>query len=415
MTGRHLPVCLRLPPLRQGGQGSISRSHSAAAGPLIASRIDRDVGDPSHLVPSSGPGPPDRGGSAPAQLAAIARFDPLDCGALSRDCWSELPGHERGASPARRLQTRVVWWIKYYVDGRPARDLTMKEAARKLLKQMSCEKLFQPYSLSVDAMVMCWRLASSSLPWLDDPTSGTLESVLVNRTARCDSEEALVIGDIDVVDAHHHLWDLRGPLRYPWLTDEPHEFFLGDYQAICRNYLPDDYRRDAQQQRVVRTVHVEAECDRSMQVAETRWLTDMHARYGMPNAIVAHASFDREDTEAILAAHAAFPLVRGIRSKPRTTTGPDKRLASGTPGTMTDPRWLAGFALLDKHGLTYDLRVPPWHLEEAADVARGFPRTPMVLNHTGFPWDRSVEGLRSWWRGMEALAGCPNVHVKTRS
>jgi predicted TIM-barrel fold metal-dependent hydrolase len=35
-----------------------------------------------------------------------------------------------------------------------------------------------------------------------------------------------------------------------------------------------------------------------------------------------------------------------------------------------------------------------------------------VLNHTGFPWDRSEEGLVVWRRSMEAVAREPNVHVK---
>src|ERR1051326_1469677 len=79
---------------------------------------------------------------------------------------------------------------------------------------------------------------------------------------------------------------------------------------------------------------------------------------------------------------------------------------------MQDERWLRGFALLGKYGLSWDLRVPFWHLEEAAAVARVFPGTPIVLNHTGFPWDRSEEGLAAWRRGMAVLAREPNVHVK---
>jgi len=35
-----------------------------------------------------------------------------------------------------------------------------------------------------------------------------------------------------------------------------------------------------------------------------------------------------------------------------------------------------------------------------------------VLNHTGFPWDRSEEGLAGWRRAMEVLAREPNVWVK---
>jgi predicted TIM-barrel fold metal-dependent hydrolase len=74
--------------------------------------------------------------------------------------------------------------------------------------------------------------------------------------------------------------------------------------------------------------------------------------------------------------------------------------------------WLRGFALLEKYRRSWDLRVPYWHLAEAAEVARQFPRTPIILNHTGFPWDRSEEGLAAWRRGMEAVARQPNVHVK---
>ena len=218
-------------------------------------------------------------------------------------------------------------------------------------------------------------------------------------------------GAVTLIDAHHHLWDLRAN-RYPFLSDrpEPH-FFLGDYAAIRRDYLPADYLRDAQGHNVLATVHCEAEMDRSRQVAETAWLSDVAARHGFPAAIVAHAWFHTDDAEEILAAQAAFPLVRGIRSKPVTAARPQDR-APGAPGTMQDESWLRGFALLDKYGLSWDLRVPSWHLEEAAAVARQFPRTPIVLNHTGFPWDRSEEGLAAWRRGMEAVAAQPNVHVK---
>ena len=217
--------------------------------------------------------------------------------------------------------------------------------------------------------------------------------------------------DIEIVDAHHHLWNLGG-LYYPFLTDAAKEdFFLGDNSPIRKNYLPEDYRRDSSRHNVIKTIHVEAECDRANQVAESEWITQINAEYGFPNAIVAHAWFDEENSEEILAAQAALPLVRGIRSKPVTASSPDGK-RPGEPRTMQDPKWLAGFSLLEKYDLSWDLRVPCWHLEEAAEVARSFPGTRIVLNHTGFPWDRSEEGLALWRRGMRALADAPNVHVK---
>ncbi|MEB6590741.1 MULTISPECIES: amidohydrolase family protein [Pseudomonas] len=216
---------------------------------------------------------------------------------------------------------------------------------------------------------------------------------------------------LPLIDAHHHLWDL-GNGRYPWLQDEYHEdFFLGDYRHLCRDFLPEHFLALSQRQRLVGTVHVEAERARDEQVAETRWLEQVHARFGFPNAIVAHAWFDREDSADILAAQAARPLVKGIRSKPVTSASPHVSV-TGARGTMQDPRWLEGFSRLANHDLSWDLRVPPWHLVEAAEVAAMFPRIRIALNHTGFAWDRSPEGMARWRKGLEALALQPNVHIK---
>ena len=216
---------------------------------------------------------------------------------------------------------------------------------------------------------------------------------------------------VTLIDAHHHLWKI-GQNKHPSLRGPQHATsFIGDNTAIRRDYLPEDYRRDAANHNVLTTVHCEAEWVRDDQVGETRWVTAMHERYGLPGAIVAHAWFDPPNAEEIVAAQAANPLVRGIRSKPVTAASPDT-MTPGAPGTMQDDTWLRGFALLDKYKLSWDLRVPFWHLEEAAAVARAFPKTLIILNHTGFPWDRSEEGLAAWRRGMAALAREPNVWVK---
>lgn len=218
---------------------------------------------------------------------------------------------------------------------------------------------------------------------------------------------------ITLIDAHHHLWDLDSH-RYPWLQDQPDPgFFLGDYRALRRNYLPPDYLADSAAHRVLATVHCEAEHERADQVAETRWVHEQHARYGFPNAVVAHVWFHEPNCEEVLGRHLDYPLLRGIRSKPVTAPRPELAASvRGQPGSMQDDAWLRGFALLAKHGLSWDLRVPYWHLEEAAEVAAAFPTVPIVLNHLGFPWDRSAVGLDGWRRGMRALAAQPNVSVK---
>ena len=50
---------------------------------------------------------------------------------------------------------------------------------------------------------------------------------------------------------------------------------------------------------------------------------------------------------------------------------------------MDDPKWRRGYALLEKHGLSFDVQTPWWHLDALAELARDFPNTQIVIVHTG--------------------------------
>jgi predicted TIM-barrel fold metal-dependent hydrolase len=216
---------------------------------------------------------------------------------------------------------------------------------------------------------------------------------------------------IPVVDAHQHFWDIARNY-HPWLCDAvPIPFRYGDYSTLRHNYLPPDYRRDSAAFRVVKTVHVEAEWDRAVPVDETRWLESIHREHGLPSALVGHAEFDRGDIAEVLAGHAQSPLMRGIRHKPHAASDP-RDARRGESGSMDDPRWRSGYALLERHGLSYDLQTPWWHLDAAADLAADFPRTPLIINHTGLPADRSAESLAGWRRALAVAAAQPNVFIK---
>ena len=216
--------------------------------------------------------------------------------------------------------------------------------------------------------------------------------------------------DFPIVDAHQHFWEI-GHGRYPWLERETVPFRYGDYQALRRTYLPPDYFADAAGQGVVATVHMEAEWDPADPVGETRWIERLQAATGFPTVCVAQAWLERDDAPSVLAAQAASPLVRGIRQKPRAAAAPD-RVEKGAPGSMGDPAFRRGYALLERHGLSYDLQTPWWHLEEAAELATAFPRTTVIVNHTGLPADRSEAGLAGWRAALRTVAECRNVFLK---
>ncbi len=224
-------------------------------------------------------------------------------------------------------------------------------------------------------------------------------------------QEIESLKSLPVIDAHHHFWDLERNY-HPWLCDEPLiPFRYGDYRPLRRSYMPEDYFRDTASFDVVASVYVETEWDPRDPVGETRWVHQIAERYGYPNAVVAQAWLDRDDVEEVLRAQASFPLVRSVRHKPKAAPTPDG-VRPGANGSMGDERWRRGFAMLEAHGLAFDLQTPYWHLDEACALAREFPHTLIILNHTGLPADRSRSGLNEWRRAMRRLASAPNVAVK---
>jgi predicted TIM-barrel fold metal-dependent hydrolase len=214
---------------------------------------------------------------------------------------------------------------------------------------------------------------------------------------------------IPIVDAHHHLWQLAGD-DYPKFVGPPGEFFLGDYSALKRDFMPEDYRRAWAGHNVVATVHIEAEWRRDDQLGETAWVSAVADEHALPDVLVGHAWFDDPQVERVLAGHARCPRVRGIRSKPALPWRPEGDEEGR--GSMSDPAWRRGYALLERYGLSWDLRVPHPQLAEAAALVGAHPRIPVVLNHTGFPWDRSDAGLAAWRRNMRTIAARPNVSLK---
>lgn len=215
-----------------------------------------------------------------------------------------------------------------------------------------------------------------------------------------------------IVDAHHHLWHLSEG-HFPWLQDgyDADAFFLGDYSVLQRDFGVADYRAVTAGLPIVATVHVEAERSRAESLAETRWLHAVHAQHGFPDAVIANVEFLAPDAEAQMRQQAEWPLVRGVRCKPRIAGSPTDSVR-GQPGTLQHEPWLAGLGLLRDHDLLWDVRVPYWHLDEAAEAIARFPGLRVAIEHAGLPWDRSEDGLAHWRRGMTALAALPEVVVK---
>ncbi|MBK1715511.1 amidohydrolase family protein [Rubrivivax gelatinosus] len=215
-----------------------------------------------------------------------------------------------------------------------------------------------------------------------------------------------------IVDTHHHLWSLSAGC-YPWLQHgyDAERFILGEYRALCRDYGPAELRRDIGALPVVASVHVEAERERTEALAETAWLDAVADAHGLPTAIVCWVDLLADDVEQRLDEQLRWRRVRGVRFKP--VAAADARASvQGRPGSLQDPRWQRGLRALAERGLLWELRVPYWHLAEAATLVAAVPGLQVVVQHLGLPWDRDDAGLAVWRRGLQALAALPGVHLK---
>ena len=161
---------------------------------------------------------------------------------------------------------------------------------------------------------------------------------------------------------------------------------------------------------------MEAAHDPADPLAETRWrqlLADTPGNSGMPQGIVAYADLSAEDVGDLLAAHAKHPNVRGIRQILNVHRDPVYDYTGRR--FMHEPAWLAGFALLRCHALSFDLQIYPAQMPEATEVAGRDPDITIILNHTGMFVERStVIGWRQWRDGMRELAACPASQPRPR-
>ena len=212
---------------------------------------------------------------------------------------------------------------------------------------------------------------------------------------------------MDIVDAHHHFWDPT--VNYhPWLCDKPMiPFRYDDYSSICQPFMPSDYDIVASNWNVVANITMEGEWDHTDAIGEARWIETLNRTTGRPAAHVAQAWLDQPDLPELLEQLADISIVRSIRHKPRANTKPNMG-----QGGMSESSFIDGIKQLANYGLHFDLQTPWWHLKEAIELTRHDEDTMIIVNHTGLPSDRSVEGLDGWYKAMKALSAVEQVRVK---
>ena len=217
--------------------------------------------------------------------------------------------------------------------------------------------------------------------------------------------------DGPIIDAHTHLWDLSMQ-RHPWLSAASEVKALGGLEKLRHDILVETFRRDAANQPVVASVHIEALWDPADPVEETRWLDTLDKSSGVALRYIAAAPLGTPRGQAILRQQAAFTRVVGIRQVLSFhPTQADKSFAPRAD-IADDPAWQRDVASLASLGLMLELMMYPYQLDQVVALARAQPELRTIINHCASPIDRDAQGMAHWRQAVTRIAGEPNVFIK---
>ncbi len=222
---------------------------------------------------------------------------------------------------------------------------------------------------------------------------------------------------VDVVDPHHHMWDMRGR-----------------GMSMQELYLLPELRADAAEGGFRRTVFVEcgyqydiAAAPGYQEVGETRAIAaigrESEASAGAVVAgIVGSCNLMLGDElPAILEAHevAGDGRFRGIRHRlAHDPTGSTHSAPGSVGGLMARDELRAGVAELGRRGHTFDAWLYHPQLPEFIEMVDAVPGTTIVLDHIGAPiyagaYADQVADVHAFWRDhMAGVAQRANVVVK---
>ena len=225
-------------------------------------------------------------------------------------------------------------------------------------------------------------------------------------------QEAALLPDMALVDAHHHLWDRGG-----------------------HTYLPPQLLQDAQGHRVLATVYVECQSgyrdagpEHLRWVGETEYVARLLLQPGVKTRTdVCAGIVGRADlalggaVDEVLDAHqhAGGARFKGVRYVTAWDADPAVHGAYTThAGMLLEPVVQAGARRLGARGMTLDLWLYFHQMDEVAVLARACPDLTLVIDHFGGPIGagpyagRRDQVFQQWRRSIQALGLYENIVIK---
>jgi predicted TIM-barrel fold metal-dependent hydrolase len=195
-----------------------------------------------------------------------------------------------------------------------------------------------------------------------------------------------------IIDTHLHIVD-QSALRYPWLAGAP---------ALNRDFLYEDYAREAKRGGIAQTLHMEVDVDPSDIETETGYVSGKARESdSLLRGAIAACRPEDQGFAASLERQLSNPFVKGFRRVLHVM--PDE--LSESTLFRENVRRLAGT------GLTFDLCVLPRQIPKAIALADLAPDVQFILDHCGVP-DIKGGAEHPWREYMIEIAKRHNVAGK---
>lgn len=189
------------------------------------------------------------------------------------------------------------------------------------------------------------------------------------------------------LDSHQHFWKYSDA-EYGWIDD----------RALRRDFLPGDLHKELRAMKIDGSISVQAR----QTVAETEWLLSLAAKHSFLKGVVGWVPLTSPTVERDIEKFAADKKLKAVRHVIQDEKEDDYILRDD---------FNAGVALLDKHGLAYDILIFDRHLPYAIEFVDRHPKQRFIVDHIAKP--RIREGIVLPWRdNLREMAQRPNVWCK---
>ena len=212
-----------------------------------------------------------------------------------------------------------------------------------------------------------------------------------------------------IIDAHHHLWDLD-QIKHTWLAEKNVVRFFGDPAPIQKNYHVAELREDISELPVIGSVHIQCGVAPEDSIKETEFVQAQSDKYGLANAIIGFCDLTKNTAFFELDKQQEFSNFRGIRQIVGRDATEDAK--NGTNALLQNPAFKAGLKELEKRDLSFDLQLTPPLLPAAAKLFKSIESLPVAICHAGSPQDFSKEGMQAWQAGLRDFSEHENVICK---